>query len=59
MLNDQEKQYLHAAIDTAIKGSPDSIAAASVLVDILRKCIEVGDALSAEVVKLRAEVLAL
>lgn len=40
MLNDQEKQYLHAAIDTAIKHSPDSIAAASVLVPILQKIVQ-------------------
>jgi len=39
-LTEQEKQYLKQAIDTAIKNSPDSIAAASVLIPILIKCTE-------------------
>ena len=40
MLTDQEKKYLAAAIDTAIKNTQDSIAAAGVLVPLLQKIIE-------------------
>jgi hypothetical protein len=42
MLTDQEKQYLKQAIDTAIKHSPDSMAAASVLIPIYQKCVTEG-----------------
>lgn len=41
MLTDQEKAYLTAAFDTAIKNSQDSIAAASVLLPLLQKIVSI------------------
>lgn len=43
MLTDQEKMYLAAAIDTAIKNTQDSIAAASVLLPLMHKILEQTD----------------
>lgn len=36
-MTEQEKSYLKAAFDAAIKASPDSVAAASVLIPLLGK----------------------
>jgi hypothetical protein len=40
MLTEEEKTHLRMAFDVAIKNSPDSMAAASVLIPLLRKICE-------------------
>lgn len=51
MLTEQQKTYLRTAFDAAIKASPDSMAAASVLIPLIGKI----EAMASELQELKAK----